>query len=131
MICDVHGVIEQHPETQECFACMAKRDMMRALLDAADELSRASFSHVDGRDLLGELHPRRTLDIKRRKDGRETWYEGDWLSRVYTARQTLDLVIAEMTGRESRTPKRFPAALGWPEGPQHEADRNEEDKKAV
>lgn len=47
---------------------------------------RATFSHVDGRDLLDELHPRRSLDIKRRVDGRETWFEGDWLSNLMAAR---------------------------------------------
>lgn len=45
-----------------------------------DAMARATFSHVDGRDLLDELHPRKQLDIKRRVDARETWFEGDWLS---------------------------------------------------
>jgi len=45
----------------------------------------ATHSHIDGRDLLGELHPRKTLDIKRRVDGRETWFEGDWLSGLWGA----------------------------------------------
>ena len=45
-----------------------------------DAMVRATFSHVDGRDLLDELHPRKELDIKRRVDGIETWFEGDWLS---------------------------------------------------
>jgi hypothetical protein len=51
-----------------------------------DAMVRSTFSHVDGRDLLRELHPRRTLDIKRRADGRETWFEGDWLSNLWTER---------------------------------------------
>jgi hypothetical protein len=46
----------------------------------------ASFSHVDERDLLAELHPRNTIDIKRRVDGHETWFEGDWLSKLEEAR---------------------------------------------
>jgi hypothetical protein len=47
-----------------------------------DAMARSTFSHVDGRDLLDELHPRRMLDIKRRVDGVETWFEGDWLSKL-------------------------------------------------
>jgi hypothetical protein len=49
---------------------------------------RATFSHIDGRDLLAELHPRRSLDIKRRVDAKETWFEGDWLSNLMRARDT-------------------------------------------
>jgi hypothetical protein len=51
-----------------------------------DAMCAATFSHVDGRDLLAELHPRKELDIKRRVDGHETWYEGDWLSNLMEAR---------------------------------------------
>jgi len=51
-----------------------------------DAMARATFSHVNGRDLLRELHPRKTLDIKRRVDGMETWFEGDWLSDLMRAR---------------------------------------------
>ena len=51
-----------------------------------DAMAAATFSHADGRDLLGELHPRNTLDVKRRVDGGETWFEGDWLSRLMEAR---------------------------------------------
>lgn len=51
-----------------------------------DAMVKATFSHVDGRDLLGELHPRKSLDIKRRRDGVETWFEADWLSRLMEAR---------------------------------------------
>ena len=47
-----------------------------------DAMARQTYSHVDGRDLLDELHPRKQLDIKRRVDGRETWFEGDWLSNL-------------------------------------------------
>ena len=52
---------------------------------ALDDLLATFKSHVDGRDLLDELHPRKTLDIKRRVDGVETWFEGDWLSNVRDA----------------------------------------------
>ncbi len=51
-----------------------------------DNMARRTFSHVDGRDLLAELHPRNMLDIKRRVDGKETWFEGDWLSNLMEAR---------------------------------------------
>lgn len=51
-----------------------------------DAMVRGTFSHVNGRDLLRELHPRNTLDIKRRVDGRETWFEADWLSDLMQAR---------------------------------------------
>jgi hypothetical protein len=47
-----------------------------------DAMVRATFSHVDGRDLLDELHPRKELDIRRRVDGNYTWLEADWLSTV-------------------------------------------------
>ena len=45
-----------------------------------------TFSHVDGRDLLHQMHPRHQIDIKRRVDGVETWFEGDWLSDLMWAR---------------------------------------------
>jgi hypothetical protein len=51
-----------------------------------DEMVRATFSHIDSRDLLQQLHPRRLLDIKRRVDGVETWFEGDWLTSLMEAR---------------------------------------------
>lgn len=51
-----------------------------------DAMVKATFSHLDGRDLLRELHPRKTLDIKRRADGCESWFEGDWLSNLWTER---------------------------------------------
>ena len=51
-------------------------------------MTLATFSHVDGRDLLTELHPRKQLDIKRRVDGIETWFEADWLSNLMHARNT-------------------------------------------
>lgn len=69
------------------------RDGLLALPDAEkirrfERMVRATFSHVDGRDLLAELHPRKTLDIKRRVDGVETWFEADWLTTLMDARNT-------------------------------------------
>lgn len=51
-----------------------------------DGMVKATMCHLDGRDLLKELHPRRMLDIKRRVDSVETWYEGDWLTALMYAR---------------------------------------------
>jgi len=61
----------------------AKR--IEKLEEALKVVIQATHSHVDGRDLLAELHPRYMLDIKRRRDGVETWFEGDWLSNLWTA----------------------------------------------
>jgi hypothetical protein len=51
-----------------------------------DAMVKRTFSHVDGRDLLAEIHPRNTLDIKRRVDGVEKWFEADWLTNLMDAR---------------------------------------------
>jgi|GEM_PF-4447045 len=58
------------------------------------QLIARTYSHIDGRDLLAELHPRKTLDIKRRVDGVETWYEGDWLTSLQEARDAALAVLA-------------------------------------
>lgn len=78
------------------------REMAEKHLSTADPVLSAmigllaSFkSHVDGRDLLDELHPRKTLDIKRRVDGVETWFEGDWLSNVKDARDIAMYVLEQ------------------------------------
>jgi hypothetical protein len=63
------------------------------VIEAARQVSNATFSHIDGSDLLARLHPRRQLDIKRRVDGVETWYQGDWLSTLWDARKKLDEVL--------------------------------------
>ncbi|MGI9297798.1 MAG: hypothetical protein ACR2QC_07860 [Gammaproteobacteria bacterium] len=60
----------------------AEAAKLRAALEA---VNAATYSHVDGRDLLAELHPRKQIDIVRRLDAKETWFEGDWLSRLYEA----------------------------------------------
>ena len=51
-----------------------------------DEMAAATFSHLDGTDKLAELHPRRMLDIKRRIDGVDTWFDGYWLTNLMKAR---------------------------------------------
>ena len=65
---------------------MSKND----LITLADAIVSATYSHIDSRSLLAELHPRRQLDIKRRVDGRETWHEGDWLSGLWAAIQAYE-----------------------------------------
>lgn len=68
------------------------------VIEAARKVNAATFSHVDGRDLLAELHPRKELDIKRRKDGVETWFEGDWLTNVYQEIEPLREALANLDG---------------------------------
>jgi len=51
-----------------------------------DAMAKATFSHVNGRDLLAELHPRSELNVWRRQDGRSTWFEADWLTTLMYAR---------------------------------------------
>ena len=83
----------------------------------------ATHSHIDGRDLLGELHPRKTLDIKRRVDGRETWFEGDWLSGVWDAVKEARALLYTK-GREQATTYRN---TGSPEAAQGIEAREGED----
>ena len=63
----------------------AKDERIKVLEDALRVIDKQCFSHVDGRDLFAQMHPRNTLDIKRRVDARETWFEGDWLTDLWTA----------------------------------------------
>lgn len=63
----------------------AKQEEVDKMREALKLVINATHSHVDGRDLLAELHPRNMLDIKRRVDGVETWFEGDWLSNLWLA----------------------------------------------
>ncbi len=56
-----------------------------------EQMAFATHSHLDGRDLLKELHPRKILDIRRRIDGHYTWFEGDWLSNLMKARDGHDV----------------------------------------
>lgn len=66
----------------------------KKLVEALRAVNATTFSHVDGRDLLAELHPRKTLDIKRRVDGHETWFEADWLSRLYEVMKEARTLLA-------------------------------------
>ena len=56
---------------------------IKELKELLKAVNNVTYSHVDGRDLLAELHPRHTLDIKRRVDAVESWFEGDWLSNLF------------------------------------------------
>ena len=69
------------------------------LLEALKAIDAECYSHVDGRDLFAQLHPRRMLDIKRRVDGVETWFEGDWLSNLWGAIKKARAAIARAEGR--------------------------------
>ena len=63
-----------------------KAEARVAALEAALRgIDKECFSHVDGRDLFAQMHPRNMLDIKRRVDAREAWFEGDWLSNLWDA----------------------------------------------
>lgn len=77
---------------------LKKADLQQELLDALERIVKATHSHVDGRDLLAELHPRYMLDIKRRRDGVETWFEGDWLTGLWKEVKNARAVIAKATG---------------------------------
>lgn len=87
---------EVHEATARAEAAEAQNEVLEEALEA---IVAATHSHIDGRDLLAELHPRRRLDIKRRVDGRETWFQADWLSELWAAikkaRQFLTAQLAE------------------------------------
>lgn len=61
---------------------------MRRDAERAKAMTAATFSHVDGRDLLHELSPNGAhhIDICVRINGQDRWHEGDWLKRLTWAR---------------------------------------------
>lgn len=63
---------------------------------AFQAIDKECFSHVDGRDLFAQMHPRNTLDIKRRVDARESWFEGDWLTNLWKAIKTARPVFSDI-----------------------------------
>lgn len=71
-----------NPSEQELADALAA---MRATLDA---MNAATYSHVDGRDLLHELQPNGAhhIDIIVRINGQDRRYQGDWLKRLTHAR---------------------------------------------
>lgn len=54
----------------------------------AQAMKAATYSHVDGRDLLHELQPNgaHCIDILVRINGQDRRYEGDWLKKLTWAR---------------------------------------------
>ena len=52
------------------------------------EMIKATYSHVDGRDLLAELQLKQChfCNIRVRINGQWKEYEGDWLKRLMQAR---------------------------------------------
>lgn len=67
----------------------AMLDLMGKMRDAMRTVIKATHSHIDGRDLLAELHPRHMMDIKVRREGKDLWFEGDWLSTLWDDMKTL------------------------------------------
>ena len=74
---------------------MRELDSRFRVAEAARRVNEATYSHVDGRDLLAELHPRHHMDITVRRDGQDHHYGADWLSNLYDAVKALR---AELTG---------------------------------
>lgn len=62
----------------------------------AEAMIAATISHVDGRDLLAELKPMywHFCNIKVRINGQWKEYEGDWLKRLYQAREQINAAQA-------------------------------------
>jgi hypothetical protein len=81
---------------------LAETARLQAIEKAAKAVNDSTYSHVDGRDLLAEIHPRHELDIKRRIDGRETWFEGDWLSNLWAAVKPLRALLPPQPARCSQ-----------------------------
>lgn len=73
---------------------MKELDSRYRVAEAARRVNETTYSHVDGRDLLAELHPRHHMDIKVRRDGQDHHYEADWLSSLYAAVQALRAQLA-------------------------------------
>lgn len=69
------------------------------LLRAARMMHDVLFSHVDGRDLLDELHPEQWhyCNIQVRINGKTEVFEGDWLKRLWYARKELRRALSEVT----------------------------------
>ena len=69
---------------------------LKLALEALKAIDKKCFSHVDGRDLFAQMHPRRMIDIKRRIDGVETWYEGDWLTDLWHEIKKARIVVEKI-----------------------------------
>src|SRR5690348_6511931 len=89
---------------------------LKDLLAAAQQLENAFNSPVDGRDLLAELRPFHWhhCDIDVRIDGQNRRYEGDWLKRVWQARQRVRALLASIDPDYRYVddgPQKFPQSL--------------------
>lgn len=91
--------IEVESEALDTLKAMAQRlqNERDELLGALKAIDKECFSHVDGRDLFAQMHPRNMLDIKRRVDARETWFEGDWLTDLWGEIKKARSIIAKCT----------------------------------
>lgn len=69
------------PEAANCELRKAR------ILRTAAAVIEAHYSHVDGRNLPASLHPDtwHMCDIKVRRNGRDEYFEGDWLKNVASA----------------------------------------------
>lgn len=84
--------------TDEACANLAKlhRELAEARKDAEryHRMREATFSHVDGRDYLAELGPNAwhfcNIQVQVRINGEWRTYEGDWLKKVFYARDRDD-----------------------------------------
>lgn len=86
-------------ELYRCSGCIVLEEENKRLREAVLNVIEKSHSHIDGRFLFDDINPRRTLDIKRRLDGVETWHEGDWLTDLRLA--ILELMKHEGTIRQA------------------------------
>lgn len=73
-------------------------------LRAVADLVEATYSHVDGRDLLAELQPQHWhyCDILVRVNGKWKPHEGDWLKLVFAARCALERAITGESDAEGK-----------------------------
>lgn len=69
-------------------ACLEAADALAAMRATLEAMNAATYSHVDGRDLLHELQPNGAhhIDIIVRINGQDRRYQGDWLKRLTHAR---------------------------------------------
>lgn len=67
------------------------------ILRAAAAVIEAHYSHVDGRNLPASLHPDtwHMCDIKVRRNGRDEYFEGDWLKNVAKELAVLEAACKE------------------------------------
>ena len=73
----------------------ALQERVRELEGQIQSIIECSHSYIDGRFLFEPLLNRKTLDIKKRKDGVDTWYEGDWLSDLGKTIQKAKAALAK------------------------------------